>query len=290
MQKKSVNFHRRTLSHKRKSLQDFLPGVQIIKSGFSNNIVIFRIENSNESILSITDFFNDIKTKLISCINNKINEFSAIKISVELFCQYYKQIENNDREDEDLLQIKSFASKTFQFLTTDEEEEIFSKISNDIVEKTENYYSTGSGWTLLQILFMDITICKYVPLRGSSYIPLPKEIASKHAVINIKNNDNFCILHSIVSAMFPASHHVDRVSSYPDYSSCLKYEGIDFPFEFTKKNIKRLETLNNISLNIWGLDNNSKILSDHIMRLVIEKCLILIYCILKKEIILILAL
>ena len=31
---------------------------------------------------------------------------------------------------------------------------------------------------------------KFEPLKGSSYIPLPKPIASKRAIINVKNDDD----------------------------------------------------------------------------------------------------
>jgi len=44
-------------------------------------------------------------------------------------------------------------------------------------------------WRLDQILSLEININKYVPFKGSSYIPLPKHIQDKHAIINVKNKD-----------------------------------------------------------------------------------------------------
>ena len=40
----------------------------------------------------------------------------------------------------------------------------------------------------VQSLWLDPA--KYQPLRGSSYIPLPAEVAKKKAVINVKNRDH----------------------------------------------------------------------------------------------------
>ncbi|XP_023221493.1 uncharacterized protein LOC111623229 [Centruroides sculpturatus] len=45
------------------------------------------------------------------------------------------------------------------------------------------------GWTLTQIINLQLRTNKYVQLRGASYIHLPKEIKNKTAVLNIKNED-----------------------------------------------------------------------------------------------------
>jgi hypothetical protein len=42
----------------------------------------------------------------------------------------------------------------------------------------------------LETYQLDILIDKYVPLHGSSYIPLPNFLADKTAIINVKNKDD----------------------------------------------------------------------------------------------------
>jgi putative component of membrane protein insertase Oxa1/YidC/SpoIIIJ protein YidD len=39
---------------------------------------------------------------------------------------------------------------------------------------------------------MELRISKCNPLRGSSYIPLPKVLANKKAIINVQNEDDEC--------------------------------------------------------------------------------------------------
>ena len=62
---------------------------------------------------------------------------------------------------------------------------------------------------------MWLDIAKYEPFKGGSYIPLPKYLANKKAIINIKNKDNDCFRWAIKSALFPTDSHSDRTSSYP---------------------------------------------------------------------------
>ena len=53
-----------------------------------------------------------------------------------------------------------------------------------------------SGWNLKVIEDLTIHAGEYHPLMGSSYIPLPKEILLKKAVVNVQNEDNKCFIWS----------------------------------------------------------------------------------------------
>lgn len=97
---------------------------------------------------------------------------------------------------------------------------------------------------------------KYNPLRASSYIKLPKQIQGKKAVINIENEDECCFAWAVVSALFEPRGHVGRTSSYPNYQRVLNFEGISFPVKL--KDIAKFENLNNISINVYGLENTYK--------------------------------
>lgn len=44
----------------------------------------------------------------------------------------------------------------------------------------------GSNWTFRSIIALEIHTVAYEPVRGSSYIPLPKVLALKKVIINIK--------------------------------------------------------------------------------------------------------
>jgi len=54
---------------------------------------------------------------------------------------------------------------------------------------------------------------------------------------------------SVVAALHLAQKHVKWESSYPHYTSVLNLAGIEFPM--TLSQIKKFETLNDISINVY---------------------------------------
>lgn len=93
---------------------------------------------------------------------------------------------------------------------------------------------------------------KNSPICGSSYIKLPKFIENKKAVVNIKNQDQCCFAWAITSAMCPPRGAVHELSSYPHFTNVLNTEGMNFPVSL--KDISKFETMNNISVNVYGIE------------------------------------
>jgi len=62
-----------------------------------------------------------------------------------------------------------------------------------------------------------------------------------------------------VAALHPAEKKPERESSYPHYSTVLNLKDIEFPM--TLKNIGKFEQLNNVSINIYGIEEQ-KVLTD----------------------------
>lgn len=112
------------------------------------------------------------------------------------------------------------------------------------------------GWALKHVSFLEVNINKYNPLFASSYIRLPKSIENKRAVLNIRNNDDKCFAYAVNAAIFPANGPPDEVSSYPHYSTLLRFDGINFPVKLN--DIHKFEILNNISINVFGINNQYK--------------------------------
>ncbi|CAD6229572.1 GSCOCG00012110001-RA-CDS, partial [Cotesia congregata] len=100
---------------------------------------------------------------------------------------------------------------------------------------------------------------------------LPKEIQLKHAVINIQNKDEFCFLWCVTAALCGSeTSNPKRTTSYPHFSSILKYHGIQFPIQL--KDIPKFETMNNLKINVYGLEsqfvkNNENVISNTVVPL-----------------------
>ena len=103
-----------------------------------------------------------------------------------------------------------------------------------------------------KILEAFINVARYQPMRGGSYMPLPKKLQNKKAIINVQNRDNQCLRWAIRAALFPAPRgaKVTRTSSYPTEDG-LDFTGIDFPTPVSQ--IDRLEKHNeNLAINVFG--------------------------------------
>ena len=67
-------------------------------------------------------------------------------------------------------------------------------------------------WIIDSVIDHNISISKYIPLPGSIYIKLPKELNySRKGLIMIQNiDDNECFKWYLVRYLNPANHHPGR--------------------------------------------------------------------------------
>ena len=117
------------------------------------------------------------------------------------------------------------------------------------------YQRQGSNWTLDKVIGLTLNVAKYKPLRGSSFIPLAIKLRSKKAIINVQNNDQKCFQWAVLSALYPAMHHAQRVSNYVQYDDKLNFSGIEFPVQ--TKDILKFENQNDISVNVFGYEKGN---------------------------------
>ena len=81
------------------------------------------------------------------------------------------------------------------------------------------------------MLQVHLGIAAYTPLKGTSYLPLPKKLKDKKAVLNIQNEDEKCFLWSVLAAkqILPRTENANRVSNYLRYEPELNMVGIEYP-------------------------------------------------------------
>src|SRR6266516_4936505 len=93
-----------------------------------------------------------------------------------------------------------------------------------------------------RIFSSTVRLARYNPFGGSSYIPTPKELANKKAIVNVQNNDVYCFLYAISSAIYNIKSHPERPSHYDKHLSELNVKGLKFPL--APKDISKFEDLN----------------------------------------------
>ena len=138
--------------------------------------------------------------------------------------------------------------------------EIFKEMMDEIEEEVQKVeHAEGSGWVFVEVENLTLHTDIWDPLKGSSYIDLPKELKNKNAIINMKNEDNKCFLWCVLRALNPKDEHPERIDKdLKSKEHTLNMEGIAYPVVL--KDIKRFEKQNpDISISILGYSKEDKI-------------------------------
>ena len=97
---------------------------------------------------------------------------------------------------EDKTKCENFYSSSKAEIITNESDidVVFKSIYTTIIESIQKSLGKGSGWIIDSVIDHSISISKYNPSAGSSYIKLPKKLDHpRKGLINIQNiNDNEC--------------------------------------------------------------------------------------------------
>ena len=149
-----------------------------------------------------------------------------------------------------------FHSETVENLEGTNEREIYDRAVQTIEEKIQNFNQRGSNWRFERVISLDIHFTDFQPLRGSSFLQLPKKIRDKKAVINMKNNDDQCFNWSVTRALHPVEKNSERVSKeLNDQSERLDWSGLKFPVKLDQ--IVIFEKNNpEISINVFGFEGD----------------------------------
>ena len=127
--------------------------------------------NAKQSITNLLINARQTKVKLIlSCMMEKVDLKSG-RVIVKESALHYKTEVNLESTDCN---------------------ELFSKMKETVLESLAKFQRIGSNLRFRLVLSLDLHTVKYVPLGGSSYIPLPDFLAAKKAIINLKNEDEEC--------------------------------------------------------------------------------------------------
>ena len=145
-------------------------------------------------------------------------------------------------------------SETVENLEGTEESAVYNTFIQTIEERIQNFNQRGSNWRFQRVLSLDVHFTDFIPLRGSTFLPLPRKITSKKAVINMKNNDDQCFKWSVVRALNPVDIHPERITKeLKDQSERLDWSGLKFPVKLNQ--IVIFEKLNpQISINVFGFE------------------------------------
>ena len=129
-------------------------------------------------------FFEAVKNIILKILK----ENTSTKVKMILACK----MEKTDLKSGNTINIDTTFHSEIEVNLKVTEEEIFDKMVARIEEIISKFKNNGSNWVFDRIIQLEIHFANWVPIKGSSYVPLPEKIAAKKAVINLKNEDEEC--------------------------------------------------------------------------------------------------
>ena len=193
-------------------------------------------------------FLSDVKREVTTLLENN----RKTKVKLILRCIMEK---TNIADGQTIEQPAAFHSDVEVNLEGTDVNELYDTIIDKVMENIANFQMQGSNWTFKSIMALEIHTVAYEPLRGSSYIPLPRALATRKAIINLKNEDDECFRWAVLRAMNPTDKNPQRIDkNLKSKRDQINMDGIEFPVSL--KSIDKVEKQNpSISINVFGYED-----------------------------------
>ncbi|XP_036151314.1 uncharacterized protein LOC118648895 [Monomorium pharaonis] len=212
-----------------------------IDTAFENRVLTGAIINAD--YIEPRQFLEDAGGIVLEHVRDAIERHDSVKVNIAFNGEFVTGEKHAN---------KSITTKNCELFQTSDLNEWYERcVIEPTLASLEEFQERDSGWALSCILNLTINVNKYNPLHAGCYITLPREIILKKAVVNINSKDNACFAWSVVAALHPAKEHPYRESSYPHYTTVLKFDDIEFPV--TLKDIGKFERLNDVSVNVYKI-------------------------------------
>ena len=148
-----------------------------------------------------------------------------------------------------------------EFMNGDDTDEIIKRLFESFLQKYEENLQEkmkGSDSEFDGVNFLYYDFNKISISRGGSYIDSPQWLKNKKSTINPINNDDKCFQYAVTLAL-----NLDKIRKNPQRISKIKpfidqYNWKDIDFPATSKDWKKLESNNEIVLNILYIPHNTK--------------------------------
>ena len=153
----------------------------------------------------ITAALAEIEDNTRQFLRQKVDELNGIKWWISLHTRFTHVSPEGEEQYTDTV----FHSETYRGFQGHD-------INNDIADafkhlytQAEEFVASGSGWSVDIIEKIEINAVRHNPLQVGTYIPTPNGLKG---VVNVKNNDNKCIIWSILANFYPAKQNSERLN------------------------------------------------------------------------------
>ena len=193
------------------------------------------------------EFLTDAKPTITNIFNTNRN--------IKTILYLYVLMTQGEREVE-----FAFHSKIKLVLEGTDLNEIYDEMVEEIEEEIQKVQEAeGSGWKYEKVIKLVLHTTRWDPINAGSYIDLPEALKNKHAIINMKNQDEECFKWCVLRALYPKNEHAERIDKdLKSKQDTINMKGIRYPVNF--RDIDRFESQNpEISITILGYNKDERV-------------------------------
>ena len=263
--------HRKFKKYITSALNNAVKEITIVNDEFSIISLMQPEMNKDEAksiddarrLLQIINLIN--KDLLISSINYEIlksfystdNKTYNILTNIVIKYQMYK-MEYDKVKDKMITNFENYYYNSKLMTNLKSKNQINEWVTNEVnlfITQLQESQGKSSSLRFNEINYIKIQQMKAKKTKAGSYIPTPPVLALKRAIVNIKNDDNKCILWALSSYL--RRNIVEKCKDknekyhYKKYLDDIKLpENIKFPIDI-ETDIKKIEKLNNLKINVF---------------------------------------
>ena len=205
--------------------------------------------------IDVDTFFNRIGKRLIELIERELKTRTSARIQMTAWIRFVRDGplegpgEAHDKEGQERVELAFNSLMTSVYRGSKTDQIVDGMIAN-MKFQIENPALPNSRFVFDEFLYLDVNFHQLNLMRGSSYLPLPDWLVRKKAIVNPHNNE--CFKWSVIAAEKVGMKDPQRVSNLRKFKDNYDWSGLEFPVSI--KDIGKLETRNNISVNILAVE------------------------------------
>lgn len=181
----------------------FKYSVRLGASAFKNNICEYIVSLTESSAQSYEEVLEQCRETMKQLYNFEQHNNGTMRAQIRVIAVHENPVnlcqlpEDVEPEPYNFIDTREIQPKYLDCFPTTEFEEFYENQKTSIVQKAEELEQRGSGWSFESFSHMILSITQYDAIRGSCFIPTPKDIRTRRATLNIQNKDNRYVSHCI---------------------------------------------------------------------------------------------
>ena len=172
---------------------------EIVRNNFNERLRVWKMQVTKNN-KDLFKFFQKTKNSFTNVCTNEVENMKTVKIQFSLLVRFYMI------RDEKVEEMNHYFNRMQPVILNEHNIDILKPLLNQFIDEVkgqiEAWSERGSGWIMDKILEAFINVAQYQPMRGGRYMPLPKKLQNKKAIINVQNRDNQCLRWALRAALF----------------------------------------------------------------------------------------